>query len=152
MKWPETSLSRRAVYIIKFNIIEKLIIAHQELIEGIKVWILPGYTSNILGYPSKYCNYTSKKKLGGFPHKNGLYTCIISVLTNNKLAIYKFCIFEFSILLFSKLSILACGTRHISPQYAPHPRAAISPLLTTRNLHSLITYMLYVLHIIYYHI
>ena len=60
------SLSRRAVYIV--NIIEKLIIAHQEPIEGIKVLILPGHTSNILGYPSKYCNYTSKKKLGGFPH------------------------------------------------------------------------------------
>ena len=36
--------------------------------KGIKVWILLGYTSNILGYPSKYCNNTSKKKLGWFPH------------------------------------------------------------------------------------
>ena len=49
-------------------IIEKLIITHQEPIEGIKVWRLLGYPSNILGYPSKYCNYTSKKKLGQFPH------------------------------------------------------------------------------------
>ena len=40
---------------------------HLEPIEGIKVWILLGYPSNIPGYPSKYCNYTSKKKLGGFP-------------------------------------------------------------------------------------
>ena len=27
-----------------------------------------GYPSNILGSPSKYCNYTSKRKLGQFPH------------------------------------------------------------------------------------
>ena len=47
---------------------EKLIITHQEPIEGIKLWILLGYPSNILGYPSKYCNYISKKKLGWFPH------------------------------------------------------------------------------------
>ena len=46
----------------------------------------------------------------------------------------------------------ACGTRHIWPQYVPHPRAAATPLLTTRNLHSRKTYMLYVLHIIYYHV
>ena len=52
------SLFMQAVYII--CIIEKLIITHQEPIEGIKVWIL-------LGYPSKYCNKTSKKKLGWFP-------------------------------------------------------------------------------------
>ena len=26
---------------------------HKEPIEGIKVWLLPGYPSNILGYPSK---------------------------------------------------------------------------------------------------
>ena len=32
-----------------------------------KVWILLGYISNILGYPSKYCNYSSKKKFGQFP-------------------------------------------------------------------------------------
>ena len=37
-----------------YCIIEKLIITHQEPIEGIKVWILLGYKSNILGYPSKY--------------------------------------------------------------------------------------------------
>ena len=30
------------------------LITHQEPIEGIKVWILLGYPSNILGYPSKY--------------------------------------------------------------------------------------------------
>ena len=40
---------------------EKLIITHQEPIEGIKAWILLGYPSGILGYPSKYCNDTSKK-------------------------------------------------------------------------------------------
>ena len=27
-----------------------------------------GYLSNILRYPSKYCNYTSKKQFGRFPH------------------------------------------------------------------------------------
>ena len=43
------------------SIILKLIIAHQEPIEGIEVWIL-------LEYPSKYCNYTCKKKLGRFAH------------------------------------------------------------------------------------
>ena len=32
------------------------------------MWILLGYTSNILGYLSKYCNYTSRRKLGRFPH------------------------------------------------------------------------------------
>ena len=39
-----------------------------KLIEGIKVWILLGYPCNVDGYPSKYCNYTSKKKFGRFPH------------------------------------------------------------------------------------
>ena len=34
------------------------------------MWILLGYPSNILGYPCKYCNYTSKKKLGQFPHSS----------------------------------------------------------------------------------
>ena len=47
---------------------KKCIITHQEPIEGITVWILLVYPCNILGYPSKYCNYTSKKKLGWFPH------------------------------------------------------------------------------------
>ena len=56
MKWPETSLFNRAVY--RTCIIEKLIITHQEPIESIKVWILLGYPSKILGYSSKYCNYT----------------------------------------------------------------------------------------------
>ena len=33
----------------------------KEPIDGIKVWLLLGYPSNILGYPSKYWNnYTSK--------------------------------------------------------------------------------------------
>ena len=50
------------------SITEKLIITHQEPIEGIKVCILLGYPCNILGYPSKYSNYTSKKKFGHFPH------------------------------------------------------------------------------------
>ena len=72
MKWPETSLLRRVVYITR--IIEKLIITHQKPIEGIKVWILLGYPRNQLGYPSKYCNYTFKKKLGRFPHSPWLPT------------------------------------------------------------------------------
>ena len=46
---------------IKTCFVEKLIITHEEPIEGIKVWIL-------LGYSSKYCNYTSNRKLGRFPH------------------------------------------------------------------------------------
>ena len=46
----------------------KLIITHQEPIEGIKVWLLLGYLSDIPGYPSKYCNYTSKRKLGRYLH------------------------------------------------------------------------------------
>ena len=32
--------------------------------------LLLGHTSNILGYPSKYSNYTSKTKLGRFPHSS----------------------------------------------------------------------------------
>ena len=32
-----------------------------------KVQLLLGYLSNILGYPSKYQNYTSKKEFGRFP-------------------------------------------------------------------------------------
>ena len=60
------SLFRSAVFIT--CIIQKLIITQQEPIEGIKVWILLGYPSNILGYPGKYCNYISNKKLGRFPH------------------------------------------------------------------------------------
>ena len=86
----------------------------------------------MLGYPNKYCNYTSKKKLGGFPHSppvdnflnvyltknviehkiyrirfwNGLYTGLISVFMNNKRAIYKFWIFEFSIFVISDIGLL----------------------------------------------
>ena len=60
------SLFRRAAWIT--CIIDKLIITHQEPIEGIKVWILLGYPCNILGFRSKYCNYTSKMKLGQFPY------------------------------------------------------------------------------------
>ena len=66
LKWPERSIFRRAVYTT--FIIEKLIITHQEPILGIQVWILLGYPSNILGYPSEYCKYTSMMKLGWFPH------------------------------------------------------------------------------------
>ena len=43
-------------------------------------------------------------------HDNGrrytMYTCLISILMNNKLTIYKFQIFEFSLVLSSKLVIL----------------------------------------------
>ena len=56
---PENVTFGRAFYIT--CIIVKLIITRKEPIEGIKVWIL-------LGYPSKYCNYTSNEKLGGFLH------------------------------------------------------------------------------------
>ena len=90
----------------------------------------------LLGYPSKYRNYTSKKQFGQFPHSprlppvdnfftlhlttffiedkrcrirlwNGLYTCLISVFINNKRAIYEFWIFELWIFLFSNIAILA---------------------------------------------
>ena len=93
---------------------------------SIKVWLLLGYPSNILGYPSKYWNYTSHTKFGQFPHsppvdnlftlhltkniiehkrciilfQNGLYTCLISVFFNNKRAMYKFCFSEFLIFFF----------------------------------------------------
>ena len=40
---------------------DKWIITYQEPIEGIKVWLL-------LGYPSKFWNYTPKKQFGWFPH------------------------------------------------------------------------------------
>ena len=49
-------------------IIEKVIITHQEPRESMKVWLLLEYISYILGYPSKYCDCTSKRKLGRFPH------------------------------------------------------------------------------------
>ena len=49
-------------------IVEKFIITYQEPIEGIKVWILLRFPCNILWNPSKYFNYTSKKKLGLFFH------------------------------------------------------------------------------------
>ena len=42
----------RAVFITSIR--EKLIITHQEPIEGIKLWILLGYPSNILGYQVIY--------------------------------------------------------------------------------------------------
>ena len=32
------------------------------------MWLLLEYPSNILGYPSKYCNYTSKRNFWLFPH------------------------------------------------------------------------------------
>ena len=44
---------------------------HKEPIEGITVWLLIGYPSNILGYLSKYWKYTSKTKLGRFPISPG---------------------------------------------------------------------------------
>ena len=95
------------------------------------MWLLLGYPSNILWYPSKYWNYFSKMKLGWFTHSpqslpvdiflnihltkniiehkrcriwflDGLYTCLISVFLNDKYTIYKFFIF-----CFSKLAILA---------------------------------------------
>ena len=64
-------------------IIEKLIITHQEPIEGIKVWLLLRHPCNILGYPSKYCNYTSKKKLGWFPHSLHWITILIFISQKN---------------------------------------------------------------------
>ena len=97
------------------------------------MWLLLGYPSNIIGYPSKYWSYTSTTKLGWLPHSplsppvdnffnihftkniiehkrcrirfyNGLYTVIISVFMNNKREIYKFWIFEFLIFCFFKIS------------------------------------------------
>ena len=47
---------------------DKWIITHQEPIEGIKVRLLLRYPSNILEYPTKYQNFTSKKQFGWFPH------------------------------------------------------------------------------------
>ena len=100
---------------------------HKEPIEGIKVWLL-------LGYPSKFWNYTPKTKLGRFPqdlpvdnffnlhltkniieHKRcrirfyyALYTCLISDFMNNKRAIYIFWIFKYRDigLLWSKITIV----------------------------------------------
>ena len=97
------------------------------------MWILLGYASNILRYPSKYYNYTSKKKLWRFPHFprppqwitflifisqkillnikhvefNFRMGCILVLFSsvNNKRAIYKFLIFRF--FLFSNIVILA---------------------------------------------
>ena len=65
------------MFYVKSNM-EKIIITHQEPIEGIKVWILLGYLSNILLYPSKYCNYTSKNKF--HPFMDNFYN---SLLTKN---------------------------------------------------------------------
>ena len=45
--------------------------------------------------------------------QNGLYTYLISIVMNNKHAIYKFSIFEFSIFLFSNIAILA----YFDPKY-----------------------------------
>ena len=50
-------------FLKQVGIIENLIITHQKPIEAIKC----GYPCHKLGYPSKYCNYTSKMKLGQFP-------------------------------------------------------------------------------------
>ena len=77
MKWSKTSLFGSAVFIT--FITEKLIITHREPIEGPKVWILLGYPCNILGYPSKYCNYISKKKLGWFPRPPQWITFLIFI-------------------------------------------------------------------------
>ena len=71
------------VYITRIK--EKLIITHQEPMEGIKVWILFGYPSNILGYPSKYSNYTSKKKLGPFPQMSTPQWTSFSIVISQKI-------------------------------------------------------------------
>ena len=60
LNWPEMSVFRRVVYIT--CIIKKLIITYQEPTEGIKVWILLGYPSNILRYKSKVI-----RKVPSFP-------------------------------------------------------------------------------------
>ena len=69
MKWPETWLFRRAVYINMYywKIYNYTSRTNYHSIEYIQVWILLGYPSNILGYPINTGNYTSKKKLGRFP-------------------------------------------------------------------------------------
>ena len=51
--------------------------------EDPKVWLLLGYPSNILGYSSKYGNYTSKKQLGQFPHSPPVDNFLNIVLTEN---------------------------------------------------------------------
>ena len=55
MKWPETWLLTGAFYTTW--IVKELINKHQEPIEGIKVWILLGYPSNVLGYKSNVLWY-----------------------------------------------------------------------------------------------
>ena len=70
---------------------EKLIIINQEPIEGIKVWIL-------LGYPSKYCNYTSKKKLGRLPYSHlPLYLTFLIFISQKILLNIKDVEFDFRI-------------------------------------------------------
>ena len=69
LKWPETWLFRRAVYINMYyrkmyNYTTK---TNYDSIECIQVWMLLGYPSNILGYPINSGNYTSKRKLWWFP-------------------------------------------------------------------------------------
>ena len=61
----QTSLFRRAVVLQKNESIEGTNVSRTP--RKHKGWILLGYPSNTSGYLSKYCNYTSKRKLGLFP-------------------------------------------------------------------------------------
>ena len=62
----KTSLLRRVVVLQKNESIEGTNTSRTN--RRHKGWILLGYPSNTPEYPSKYCNYTSKRKLGLFPH------------------------------------------------------------------------------------
>ena len=71
---------------------------HIEPIEGIKVWLLVGYLSNILGYRSKYWNYTSKTKLGRVPHSPQAPPTVDNVFTlhlTKNIIEHKWCIIWF---------------------------------------------------------
>ena len=61
--------------------------------------------SRLLFYPLSDKNIIEHKSCR-IRFYNGLYTSRISVFMNNKSEMYKFGIFEFSIILFSKLAIL----------------------------------------------
>ena len=114
------SLSRRAVYLT--CIIKKIIITHQEPIEGIKVWILLGYPRNILDIQVNTVIALPRGNYDSFPIPPQWITFLIFIpqkilldikdvefdfrlgcifvlfpfFMNNKCAIYKFLMFCFS--------------------------------------------------------
>ena len=56
---------------------------HKEPIEGVKVWLLLGFPSNILGYPSKYQNHTYKNRFGQFPHSPPQWITFLPFISQN---------------------------------------------------------------------